>query len=265
MGFNLVDTPDPVPMRKRYGWDTFSGNAALRLLALPFDPAKSRRDFEDIYRDLRDPALREYYEGVPVFQMVDEPYELKRDEMSSPLWRYEAKGGEPAWIDYPGSSELHTRDTNLTDCVLEGMIEKRGAMIEFRVATDNAGKPSRFAYWRVGTVLPDNNPANLLTGKRGMGDTPVQDFVRPRPTSPRGRRPSRSSTRRATRPSSSTTRFSPSTTGFRRRAGSGSRATPRPSGRCGSVHWAPGTASRRPATASGRCPWRRRRTRRTTR
>jgi len=179
LGFNLTDTPDPVPMRKRYGWDTFSGNAGLRLLSLPFDPGKTRREFDEIYRDLRDPALREYYEGVPVFQMVDEPYEMKRDEMSSPLWRYvERPGDEPKWIDYPGSSALHTRTTNLFDCVLEGMIEKRGALIEFRVATDDAREPRRFAYWRVGTVLPDNNPANLLTGKFGLGDTPVESFTR---------------------------------------------------------------------------------------
>jgi hypothetical protein len=178
LGFNDTDTPDPVAMRQRYGWASFSGNAGWPCRSLPFDEAQTRQAYLEYYRTLRDPAWREFNEGVPVFQMVDEPYEMLRNEMSSPLWRYEEGAGQaPRWVDYPGSSELHTRSTAYSNCVLEGVVQKIGALVEFRAAGDSSTNPARFAYWRIGTVLPDNNPATLLVGRRGLGEVAPEAFV----------------------------------------------------------------------------------------
>ena len=120
------------------------GGAARMAWHLPFDEEESRRKYEEIYSHYANPAQRELYRQVSAMCMADEPGEGARAQMSSPLWLYvEEDGTPPKWVDPPGLSALHTRATNLTDCVLEGMFRKTGRIIEFRVATDSP-EPATF-------------------------------------------------------------------------------------------------------------------------
>jgi hypothetical protein len=65
---------------------------------------------------------------VPIYQIADEPGEIARTEMSAPIWLFdEAKG---KWADPVVGSDLNSRAA-LSDCVLEGKVEKHGDQIGF--------------------------------------------------------------------------------------------------------------------------------------
>lgn len=166
LGANRLNSgSEPLAVAGRYGWEAAAGGAARMAWHLPFDEEESRRKYEEIYSHYANPAQRELYRQVSAMCMADEPGEGARAQMSSPLWLYvEEDGTPPKWVDPPGLSALHTRATNLTDCVLEGMFRKTGRIIEFRVATDSP-EPAHFAFWRVGpNVTGEQQPENVGAG-----------------------------------------------------------------------------------------------------
>src|SRR6185437_16636720 len=108
----------------------------------------------------------ETLKGVDFYQIADEPTEAYRGDMTAPLWRYEPNpvvvaprkgvrkreiiGGQ--WVDLAGGSDLNTRKTDYSNCVLEGKITKMGGWVGYRVGIDNALNPTRYAFWIVGKV-----------------------------------------------------------------------------------------------------------------
>lgn len=166
LGANRLNSgSEPLATAGRYGWEAAAGGAARMAWHLPFDEEESRRKYEEIYSHYTNPAQRALYGQVSALCMADEPGEGSRAQMSSPLWLYvEEDGKPPKWTDPPGSSALHTRATNLTDCVLEGMFRRIGSGIELRVATDRSD-PAHFAFWLLQpSVTGEQQPENVGAG-----------------------------------------------------------------------------------------------------
>jgi hypothetical protein len=157
-----------IECRDRYGWASFAGAPRMEW-NMPFtDDEAAVRKYEEYYAFLK--KNPDFYKGNPIWQMTDEPGEGLRSEMTSPLWRYEPAGDEPRWVDYPGYAGLHTRKTDYRDCVFEGKIAALGGNIRILVAMDNAEKPTRYAYWRFGHILPyPTSPENLEGWTEGLG------------------------------------------------------------------------------------------------
>jgi hypothetical protein len=185
LGFNTVGIRDPLKSRKNYGGANTAGIAALAAY-VPFDEAESRRQYDKYFGDLFKNVDVETYKGIDVYQIADEPSEAYRTEMTAPLWRYNTapqtvtvKGKGPKhqvaggqWVDLCGSSELNTRRTDLSNCVLEGKITKLGLSVGFRVAIDNADEPKHYAFWNIGKVGPNGTPENVAAGQVGLpGET----------------------------------------------------------------------------------------------
>jgi len=182
LGFNCVDaSADPIRSRQLYGWTSHTGHYWPPAF-LPFDKADAHRKYDEHYRHFFD-AERELYKGVTVYQIADEPGEISREEMSSPLWVFDAKTGR--WVDPVGSSDLNSR-TDLHDCVLEGKVEKHGWNVGFRAAIDSASKPSRYAEWMVGRVGPSLR-TNLAASRVGI--EPEGRSLMQRPGAAVGREP----------------------------------------------------------------------------
>ena len=145
---------------------------------LPFDEIASRQSLDKTYRHFFDNE-REFWQGVPIFQLADEPSELSREAMSRTLvgvftgTRRQRTLFRREWqqpVDQPGSYDLK-------DCVLEGTIEKQESWLGFRVAVDDAENPTRYAYWRVGKV--GGGPQNVAAGKVGLGSAMETSTKRP--------------------------------------------------------------------------------------
>ncbi|MGE0605807.1 MAG: HEAT repeat domain-containing protein [Pirellulales bacterium] len=174
LGFNCVgETEDAVRGRQLYGWTSHAGQYAPGGY-LPFDVEKTRKQYDDDFRGVFEPQ-RELFEGVSVYQVADEPAEISRGEMSSPLWRFSRSGqGDnlvEKWLDASGDSHLHSKSCDYHDCVLEGTIAQLGGWVGFRVAVDDARQPARFAYWSIGRVSVSME-VNLVVGKEGV--TPAE-------------------------------------------------------------------------------------------
>ena len=167
LGFNSASVAgDAVKLRRLYGWHSHAGHYWPPVY-LPFDEADSVRRYDKHYRAYFS-RNRELYEDVATFQIADEPGEIARGEMTAPLWRfYPDDDGPGRWVDHPGGSNLHTRRTDVGNCVLEGKVDKMGRWIGFRVGIDNAEKPTKYAYWRVGRVSPSLQ-MNFAAGKVGL-------------------------------------------------------------------------------------------------
>lgn len=176
LGFNSMGIRDPLKSRTNYGGYTSLGTT-WELSSLPFDELKSRKIYDDYYRNYFKNFDQETLKGVNVFQISDEPSETAREQMTAPLWRCEhddSGDGPEQWFDRSGDSDLNTRRTDLKDCVLEGTITKMGRWVGFRVGIDRADAPTRYAYWLVGTVAPNNMPENLSVGKVGLPGAAAQ-------------------------------------------------------------------------------------------
>ncbi len=180
LGFNTVgDASDPVGNRERFAW-TSQGGHYWPPARVPFDD-KAAYDFYDEYYRNYFAKRNDFYQGMSIFQMADEPNEIATQAMSSPLWRYQespapaVKGAEPSaakeivkkYVDVAGGSMLSTRKVDYSDCVLEGLVEKHGTWFGFRVATDDPQKPTKYADWRLGQVSV-NREINLATDRVGI-------------------------------------------------------------------------------------------------
>ena len=167
LGFNSVGaSEDPVKYRDLYGWKSHAGHYWPPAF-LPFDEAAARRQYDAHYRNYFD-SQKELYEGVTTFQIADEPGEISRGEMSSPLWRFGQDERGAKWEDAVGGSDLHTRRCDYHDCVLEGKVEQHGRWFGFRVAIDDAANPKRYAWWHLGAVS-QNRELNLSIGRSDKG------------------------------------------------------------------------------------------------
>lgn len=169
LGYNLIGGRcGQIECRNRYGWGSFAGAPRMQWY-MPFtDEQASIRKYEEEYAHLRNRA--EFHTGCPIWQMADEPGEGLRYAMSSPLLRYEEdENGESKYVDYPGYAGLNTRKTDYHDCALEGRIARPGGNIRILVAIDNSEKPTRYAFWTLGKVLPYRTAKeNLLAGREGL-------------------------------------------------------------------------------------------------
>lgn len=165
LGFNNVGASfEPVKYRELYGWTSSAGHYWPPAF-LPYDPAESRRQYDEHYRAYFSKQT-EFYKGVTTFQIADEPGEISRNEMTSPLWRYLKDSQGEKWADVAGNSDLHTRRVDLHDCVLEGKVEKHGNWVGFRVAVDDPLHPKHYAFWHIGLVSV-NREMNLSAGQVG--------------------------------------------------------------------------------------------------
>ncbi len=177
LGFNSVGAAvDPVKYRQLYGW-TSAGGHYWPPAYLPFDEADARRQYDAHYRNYFT-AQKEFYSGVTIFQIADEPGEISRGEMSAPVWRFSRDERGEKWEDTVGGSDLHTRRSDYHDCVLEGKVEQHGRWFGFRVGLDDAQNPQRYAYWHLGAVSV-NRELNLSIGRTEKGVATHSEILRP--------------------------------------------------------------------------------------
>lgn len=166
LGFNCASAPhDAVRSRRNYGWTLHAGQYWPPSF-MPFDEEPAKKKYLDHYQDKFE-KQRELYEGVSIYQIADEPGEIARAEMTSPLWRYQESKTGGKWADPAGGSDLNSR-TDLHDCVLEGKVEKHGQNFTFRAALDDAENPKKYAYWTIGKVAWTPS-LNLAVGTVGYG------------------------------------------------------------------------------------------------
>jgi hypothetical protein len=175
LGFNSVgQANEPLAYRKLYGWTSHAGEY-WPPVHMPFDEEKSVKAYDDYYSKFF-AKQREFYEGVSIFQLADEPGEISRSEMTAPFWRFVKDKADPAgkWVDAAGDSELATKRVDLSNCVLEGKVEQHGTWIGFRVATDKPGRATKYAFWSLGAVS-QNRENNVAAGKESgkPGATPT--------------------------------------------------------------------------------------------
>lgn len=175
LGFNSVgQANEPLAYRKLYGWTSHAGEY-WPPVHMPFDEEKSVKAYDDYYSKFF-AKQKEFYEGVSIFQLADEPGEISRNEMTAPFWRFVKDKLDPAgrWVDPAGDSELATKRVDLSNCVLEGKVEQHGTWIGFRVATDKPGRATKYAYWSLGAVS-QNRENNVAAGKESgkPGATPT--------------------------------------------------------------------------------------------
>ena len=164
LGINCAGVPhDAVRARRNYGW-SLGGGHYWPPSFMPFDEEDARKKYDAHYAHSFD-RQREMYEGMSIFQIADEPGEIARSEMTSPLWRYVETEAGGKWEDPCGGSDLNSR-TDLHDCVLEGKVEKHGQNFTFRAGIDNAEKPAKFVYWAIGKVAWTLT-VNLAFGRQG--------------------------------------------------------------------------------------------------
>lgn len=176
LGFNSVtEIGDPMPARRRYGWDGAEFVANLPL-DFPFDEAKARAEYDAYFRDFfADPAKRERWLGAKSFCISDEPGEAFRADMTAPVWQY-LTGVEPSWHDPVGSSEIYSRPNDLKECVVEGVAEHDGTGLEFRVAVDDPRQPTHYWYWRLDYPQGPAINSNLSFGEIRAGETPRPSY-----------------------------------------------------------------------------------------
>jgi len=166
LGFNCVDNAqDPIQSRQLYGWTSHAGHY-WPPSDLPWDEAATRVRYDEHYRNYF-AKRRDFYQGVTVFQVADEPQEMLREEMSAPRWEFTEDQAPGRWTDVTGRSVLGTRRVDYSDCVLEGKLARLGPWIGLQVATDDPTRPTRYAGWRLGKVAYD--PAdNLALVRKGI-------------------------------------------------------------------------------------------------
>ena len=183
LGFNCASAPDAVANRRRYGWTSHRGQYWPPTF-MPYDEEASKERYDTHFRDAF-ARTRDIMEGVPIYQICDEPVEISRSEMTAPLWRFvpEAEGG-PKWVDLAGESGLKTVRTDYRDCALEGKVTKTGYWFGFQVATGEEGAPGAAGAWRVGTLhreLPENVGARVGDGHETRLERPGAQIL-PGPT-----------------------------------------------------------------------------------
>lgn len=165
LGFNSVGAShEAIKYRDIYGWTSSAGHYWPEV-HLPFDAASTRKQYDDYYSKYFG-EKSDYFRGVSTFQIADEPGEISRVEMTSPLWRLERDDLGEKYVDASGNSDLHSRRCDYEDCVLEGRLEAHGTMLGFRVGLDQTHQPKQFAYWHVGAVSI-NREMNVAMGREG--------------------------------------------------------------------------------------------------
>ena len=185
LGMNCVgDASDPVANRKLYGWSSHAGHYWPPSM-IPFNEEQVQQKYDEYYRDYFS-RRRDFYDGVSIFQIADEPVEISREAMSSPLWRFSKDESGEKYSDVSGGSDLVTRKTDYRDCVLEGEVQRQGNWVGFQVAVGDPAKPVRYAEWRMGRVsaAPD---INLATTTKGI--TPERNASQARPSANIGTTP----------------------------------------------------------------------------
>ena len=171
LGFNVVDNAlDPILNRRLYGWQS-SGGQTWGGTPLPYDEARAKefaqREYADVFR-----KQRNFYEGVRMFQIADEPGE-ERGGMSAPLWRFVENASGLSYVDPAGGSILATGDCDFHDCVLEGVVEQHGSWIGFRVCCNDSLAPTQYLEWRFGQVSSSRqqNMAVAPVGIKGLNQS----------------------------------------------------------------------------------------------
>lgn len=174
LGINAAGiSQQPLRSHQSYGWELAAGHYWPPVF-LPFDEAEARRRYDEHYQNyFKDRAL---YEKVAIFQIADEPGEISREEMSAPWWRFEKQGANQAWVDVTGNSSLTTRRLDYRNCVLEGVLSRRGNWVGLRLVFDDPRDPKKFASWTMGQVSV-NQQMNLGIGRAGL-ESPGNQFAR---------------------------------------------------------------------------------------
>ncbi len=176
LGFNVAGTPDPIAVRARYGWGSYTGNARMEWHVPSTNTAETIELYRKAYGHLRKEA--DLLTGCPIWQMTDEPGEGWRHAMSAPAWVYE-EDPEPQWIDYPGQSELYTVRTDYRDCVLEGKIARHGGVLKIMAAVDKPRQPASYVWWRIGAVSPGDPTQTFQSGREDSGSKNVLALAHP--------------------------------------------------------------------------------------
>lgn len=182
LGINNASCPDPVENRRRYGWSS-AGGQYWTTDFLPFDETQARQAFTATYNNAFVKRSAEMAD-MPMYQVADEPGEVAREAIASPLWRYyPAERGGPKWVDAVGGSELTTRRSDYRDCVLEGKIARSGRAVGLKIM-EAPEKGSRYAVWFIGNISGDDprvtavsyvngNKTDLRRPAMSIGQTPV--------------------------------------------------------------------------------------------
>jgi len=177
LGLNAVnEIGDPLPGRKQYGWHGAQFSATLPL-GHPFDDNAARKEYEDYFRErFADPKALEIWKDAETFCILDEPGEAYVAQMTAPVWQFRDDAGDQHWFDPIGTSELHTKNRNLGDSVLECTVERKGGVLKFMLGVDNPEEPTHYWYWTLGSSMGPAINSNLAFGEYQMPDPALPGY-----------------------------------------------------------------------------------------
>ena len=169
LGFNAVETRDPIKSARLYGWTT-TGAQYWPPIFLPHEVEATRRRYHDHYRAKVPRSLVRHatdHDVRPtVFQVADEPQEIRTEELGAPAFRFhDGENGETFLVDEAGEGVLRTKRSDYEDHVLEGRFAVHGGKLTFQAGL-SAKNPKAGFFWTVGR-LRRNAPENVLMGKMG--------------------------------------------------------------------------------------------------
>ena len=173
LGFNSCAAPDNVANSRRYGWEKVGGQYWPPVW-MPYNEEETAGRYRSHYARVL-ARRQQQYEGMGTFQIADEPGEIGTTELSAPLWLWQPAVDKRSahWHDPTGASDLVTKKTDFSDCVLEGVLHC-GTAFELRVGELTGEKP-KFGYWRVGK--PRNDSTWNLTA--GVSNSSSGNLTRP--------------------------------------------------------------------------------------
>ncbi|MHB9108937.1 MAG: HEAT repeat domain-containing protein [Armatimonadota bacterium] len=153
--------------RRRYGWFGQTGGGWVRG-PVPFNEEKARAWYADRFE--RDYAPGDDYQSIVSWYLADEPGEAATTAITAPFWRYYGKDrGGPKWVDYAGGSDLLTKRTDLSNCVLEGKVLKLGGAVSFHVGFSDVEQPTDGMVWTVGRVSENRYDTLMVAKPDGSG------------------------------------------------------------------------------------------------
>ena len=162
LGFNAVETRDPIKKAKLYGWTTTSAQYWPPAF-LPHDPKATQQRYDDHYK-ARPPkfSVADNVQAT-IYQVADEPGEIQREELGSPTFRFrENKEGQPSFVDETGGGILRTRKSDYQGYLLKATISATERKVTFHAGLSEKN-PTQGVFWTVGKLRQDA-PQNVLTG-----------------------------------------------------------------------------------------------------
>jgi len=148
--------------RRRYGWFGETGGGWVRG-PVPFNEENTQKWYANNFK--HDYAPGDDYQSLVSWYLADEPGEAMTTAITAPFWRYYGKDrGGPKWVDYAGSSDLLTKRTDLSNCVLEGKVLKLGGAVSFHIGFSDVEHPTDGMVWTVGSVS-ENRADTLMVAK----------------------------------------------------------------------------------------------------